>query len=1307
MRMGIRRSAFVALITVAASAVSVSGQTVGDLKALYPRTEVAVNGETRAVIVAPDQGPIHAVARRLRSALEQAGAGGIEVVGVDDVISPQWEIDFARIGGRTIIAPGNINTNRLLAKLWGQGYVVADSIFPDEGGYVVRTVHDPFARGINVIALAGSDPAGVQRAVDVFVDRYVPDDGDVVLPEPVVDIKFTNTQRRFYPYVDHWLSSKRQPQHTTMEWFRQYLRDRGMMDENAQVIGRQNGTLVDVTQTIGRLAESWIWTGNPDLPPLMKQVLDANRHLLANPPPVKGMSGRSAGDVKWWDLVEELPVWTDQDRLDVTNALYRDALQGWERRAANEMVDDGYVQIVDENHGTNAAGAALAAWHYFEKYYDLPETDYWMRLARAVYLGQCASHQVLEDAATYLVYCPEDAMRQGLKLGDLRYFELGIARGHAEFIAQCCVNNLGLCTGFGDAPLLVHPGAFETLAPAAWYYRDPRLNWIIREHLLQSHGLRIFQSALPIDLTVEAERPTEWTGICRFPIFKQTLKKGDGSREFITDPRESVGDEWFNKIVFREGWDRDDQYLLLDGAGKWTNHQHEGYPNVGPSGHKHDDVNTIINFTDNGRMWLVDHTYGEAKTISGHSGLYITCNGAVSYDAHECRIEDLVETPWGGICRTLDTSFGNADWERTIFWTRGEDFLVIDRVTALEPGHYVARCSFWGLGEHELREGALRLKQNGELCDILSDGRGSLDVEEFRFPGQSDWDSFYPHAEGVAKIFQQDKSAVLEPGGQLTFANLIAAKPQAALDATELLPVAQEAVIVYRGETPTLCGVGALPGIQSDVGGYLISANRTLLAGVTALRSADLEITADTPVDLQIAADGLVEATAREPATLRVNGSEIRLTEGRNTVGGEALGEGLGRLTELALARAERIAPEYAAGREGAEKAETTGLAVTERDLKTPVAAAEPADLDGDGRPEWLVAGKDGATAFSADGTMLWRFPTDQPCRAIDAGDLNGDGTTEVALGCDDTRAYVLDASGDELWSHECTGSTASLAGPPMVDMVRIADLDGDGTAELVVGSNWVHCLDADGNLLWERYLRMARGQTCGEFRGGAVADIDTDGDLEVVAPFLYSYHSMLVLDHAGEVVLPVDWDNDDNWYMGVPSPEQSITVDLLGRGAGRHIAVAGAAESGLQIRWGFGEYAGEMAASRKGNFVAIAADESVSPPILCAANNMGTVFGYRAGGQDGARLDLNTVWTRVIGEKITAMASLDVGGDDRPELLAGTKSGALHVLETQSGEPLAMLAAVDSPVRQILPAGDGVLVVHGDGAVRKIRMTE
>jgi uncharacterized repeat protein (TIGR01451 family) len=133
------------------------------------------------------------------------------------------------------------------------------------------------------------------------------------------------------------------------------------------------------------------------------------------------------------------------------------------------------------------------------------------------------------------------------------------------------------------------------------------------------------------------------------------------------------------------------------------------------------------------------------------------------------------------------------------------------------------------------------------------------------------------------------------------------------------------------------------------------------------------------------------------------------------------------------------------------------------------------------------------------------------------AADLDGDGNLEILFPSYDGRvhAYWLDRSQHGNWPFAVyDGGPVRFATEPVV-----ADLDGDGLAEVIFGS-WVqkgthqtgklHVLDHHGNSLDEVDLPPAFGSPDwnGALAAPTLADIDGDPDLEVV---LNTAHSGLV----------------------------------------------------------------------------------------------------------------------------------------------------------------------------------------------------
>ena len=1269
---------------------------ITELKPLYPATEIAIEGRARAAIVCPESEELRGIASALSARIAELSGARLELLTDTSVVSEDWQIDHQALAGRNLVALGNCNTNRLLAVLWGDGYVRADSIYPGLGGYVIRTVHDPFANGVNVLVLAGSDVAGTERAVDEFCGRYV-QEGDLVLGEPVVDVAMTVTR---LPFLPEPMPGKRQPQMQDTAYWKTTLLERGLADADGNILSLQEGTLSTVTGAISELAAAFWLTGNRDLPPMMKSILDKNRHLLDIVQQRASMQGGSSGHIERWDLVEELPIWTDEDRLLITNAFYTDAQAGHEERLAHRLVREGYVQVLDTNHGTHSALQSFGDWHYFDKYYDLPETDYWMDVVTAIFDGQCSTYQILEDASTYLTSCPGHTMSYAFGSGDLKYLQREIAREHAYYIAQCSLNNLGFNTGFGDASGLSMVGAYSVIAEAAWYYKDPYLAWLSR-NLVGRWSLRAWESSVPFDLTVDPEVPTHLTGMTRIPIYLETLAGMDGSERYIADPKESVGPQWFNKIVFRDGWSPGDQYLLLDGAGKWRGEQEPR----GPSGHKHNDINTIINFTDRGRMWLVDHTYG-TRGIKDHSGLYITRDGSANHPEYEARLIDFAENGPQALCRTVLENFSGADWERSIFWQRGDWFVVIDRAIAEEPGLYVIRCSWRGLGEPEMAGRSLRLSQAGEHCEIQGDGGSRLDLEDFKLPNSDEWNAFYDYSDGTARVFQQDKSAQLEAGQQLTFANLIhTAGSREGLDTVQMTAISPTAVMVDAGGDRALCGAGALPALEAELGSWMLADSRALLAGVTRLgpETAPMLIS-DAPVNVALEAHRPVRLEVRQAAAVTVgDGEAMALDAGWHVLSELTSDTLLERLTGRTFPEAERMGASYTPAGAGMGR-EPFGLATTSQQLPVAAATVAAADIDGDGREDLIAVGAEGAVAVAAGGETLWRFETDEPCRALDVGDLDGDGSPEVAVGCDDHNLYMLDADGSLLWQFEAKPTRgATIPGPPAIDLVDIVDLEGDGAMEVVVGANWTHCLDAGGDILWEHYLRLSRGRICGDFTCGEVVDVTGDGNKEIVVYYIDSYHMAVVYDHQGNGIIPRDWSHVEgrgHYGVSIVQPQAMAVAQVA---EGRPPVMVEGGDSHIFMKWCDGEFPGETAFYRPGSYSALAtftpADEVLA--WVYGGTDMGVISGLHEGTRrDDVNIHLSG-WTQVIGRKVSSLWAGDVDGDGRGEVIAGTADGGLYRLDAATGEVLGMTEATGSAVVDFVMTSRGVAAVHADGMMQ------
>ncbi|MBW2454833.1 MAG: VCBS repeat-containing protein [Deltaproteobacteria bacterium] len=147
-------------------------------------------------------------------------------------------------------------------------------------------------------------------------------------------------------------------------------------------------------------------------------------------------------------------------------------------------------------------------------------------------------------------------------------------------------------------------------------------------------------------------------------------------------------------------------------------------------------------------------------------------------------------------------------------------------------------------------------------------------------------------------------------------------------------------------------------------------------------------------------------------------------------------------------------------------------------------------DVDGDGILDVVVSTwfNNKVRAFSGvDGALLWTFETtDQMYHAGSFGDLNGDDVPDVALGDMDGAFFAINGSdGTQLWS-------ASLNEPSFFGPTAMADLDGDGSLEVIAAGTRVHALSSEGAPLWSSdYLSyVARGPVIADADGNETPDV-------------------------------------------------------------------------------------------------------------------------------------------------------------------------------------------------------------------------
>jgi uncharacterized repeat protein (TIGR01451 family) len=205
------------------------------------------------------------------------------------------------------------------------------------------------------------------------------------------------------------------------------------------------------------------------------------------------------------------------------------------------------------------------------------------------------------------------------------------------------------------------------------------------------------------------------------------------------------------------------------------------------------------------------------------------------------------------------------------------------------------------------------------------------------------------------------------------------------------------------------------------------------------------------------------------------------------------------------------------------------------------------ADLDGDGAAEvigaaytvFILNGADGSVQRSVDpeGGRVWP--------GVVVADLDADGDTEILTAHGGGYVHVFDHAGNSVWS-----------GRPAENELRglsVNDLDDDGTLEIVVTgavygktNTWV--LEHDGSIRagWPQ-LANDSGYAHGVFNdNAAVGDLDGDGSAEIVVPsdvhYICAYEADGVQIPAHAMYGGKGWGKVGVW--------ESLSIELRGWGS-------------------------------------------------------------------------------------------------------------------------------------------------------------
>ncbi len=209
-------------------------------------------------------------------------------------------------------------------------------------------------------------------------------------------------------------------------------------------------------------------------------------------------------------------------------------------------------------------------------------------------------------------------------------------------------------------------------------------------------------------------------------------------------------------------------------------------------------------------------------------------------------------------------------------------------------------------------------------------------------------------------------------------------------------------------------------------------------------------------------------------------------------------------------------------------------------------------DINKDGLDEILVGSVDkNLYIFTSQGKLSQIYTFDQALHTLAASDINHDGIVEILVGTDgkELYAFVPEPAGDRYISIHAKAKQTRwcyrLDNRPLA--LIVADIDGDGKSEILVGSEdqHIYVLDEHGKLIWRHNLASRVFSLYAQ-------DIDNDGIMEVFAgaedkkvhALRFTIHKNLEKTIRQNYALLLSYPNASLWQLS--KAEQALLQDIL-----------------------------------------------------------------------------------------------------------------------------------------------------------------
>ncbi|CAB1064760.1 hypothetical protein D1BOALGB6SA_9557 [Olavius sp. associated proteobacterium Delta 1] len=607
--------------------------TISTLKDLHLTTPLVEKGEARAVIVSPAAGRYRAEVKYVRERIRKLS--GVNLPIYDDTNRP-----MELLKGQHVIVLGNMATSAFIETLYRQWHVILDLKYPGAGGYVLRSLHNPYGTGRNVIFLGGSDDAGVNEAARVFVGGLK---GDTAALNVGRLMRIRLGKGLTLPVIGAYLQN----------WDVQSWSDSRRTTAAGATTGYDPATFFG-WNPISIAGALYYMTGQREYLDTFKELAIPNlrksptvnraSNAFVDPanPLVKSYHYRAHLLDCVYDLIEESPLFTNDERLFITNKLLD---HQYELDPNNT-----YSRPNADRHGMwhmicIYTGSRYFSYHYPDLVWNKRISNVRQGFASFINNPTWGERDTLEWVATSIEPVFNFFIIDG--------FDNFVQSGTADIFMQ------GLTTLMSGEEKDYYNRflPLNLLFKATNLLKDSRYLWMAKQLRADYNTFRIGQSYWP-PLELEARPPKDLVG--RVTVAPLARTDHETAKTLVS------AQEAFQLLSYRSGLGRRDDFLLLDGFEGLGRHPYQ--------------LNTIVRL----RM------FGGKNILTGYANdLDITRNGmSDSHVARSAALKQKKATKDFAYIHTEVPDMPASIWQRQIVYLKGRWTVVVDRVIAEQAGRF-------------------------------------------------------------------------------------------------------------------------------------------------------------------------------------------------------------------------------------------------------------------------------------------------------------------------------------------------------------------------------------------------------------------------------------------------------------------------------------------------------------------------------------------------------------------------------------------------------------------------------------------